>query len=352
MLVRPSGTEPLVRVMVEAPTGDEAERGGGRPRRSRSSSSPADTAPAGRASDARSASRGRDPMSPEPPSDPYGDLQMSTTRGSRGDATRTMELLWGMAPQPTRGPKPGLTVDAVVDAAVALADAEGIDAVAMRRVADKLGVGAMSLYTYVPGKAELVDLMLDRVYGEQLAGIATEGGWRARLESVGPRRLGALRAAPVGGASRRPPAHPGPQRDRGVRGHVGRRRRHRPRRRRDGGGRDAVVRVRRGRRPRHRRGGGRGRDPGGRGRVVAAAQRGARPGPPPTPTSGSPCRAAWGPRGSSTGTPDEPHYLAGEIRRTFEFGLQRVLDGIEVLVAARRADRARLNDPGGRRPVD
>ena len=108
---------------------------------------------------------------------------MTTTRGSRGDATRTMELLWGLAPQPTRGPKQGLTLEAVVGAAVALADAEGIDALSMRRVAEALGVGAMSLYTYVPGKAELVDLMLDRVYGEQRAGIATEGGWRPRLES-------------------------------------------------------------------------------------------------------------------------------------------------------------------------
>jgi AcrR family transcriptional regulator len=53
----------------------------------------------------------------------------------------------------------------------------------MRRVADVLGVDAMSLYTYVPGKAELSDLMLDRVYAEQLAAISTDGGWRAALES-------------------------------------------------------------------------------------------------------------------------------------------------------------------------
>lgn len=108
---------------------------------------------------------------------------MTRTRGSRGDPTRTMELLWGLAPRPTRGPKQGLSLEAVVDAAVGIADAEGIDALSMRRVAESLGVGAMSLYTYVPGKGELVDLMLDRVYGEQLAGIATEAGWRARLES-------------------------------------------------------------------------------------------------------------------------------------------------------------------------
>ncbi len=108
---------------------------------------------------------------------------MTMNRGSRGDATRSMELLWGLSPRPTRGPKQGLSVEHIVTAAVELADAEGIDALTMRRVAEALGVGAMSLYTYVPGKAELVDLMLDRAYGEQLAALATGGGWRAALES-------------------------------------------------------------------------------------------------------------------------------------------------------------------------
>lgn len=108
---------------------------------------------------------------------------MATTRGSRGDATRSMELLWGIGPTPTRGPKQGLSVERIVDAAVALADDEGIDAVTMRRIADVLGVGAMSLYTYVPGKAELIDLMLDRAYGEVLAAVTSEGDWRAALES-------------------------------------------------------------------------------------------------------------------------------------------------------------------------
>jgi AcrR family transcriptional regulator len=46
-----------------------------------------------------------------------------------------------------------------------MADAEGLAAVSMRRLADALGVAPMSLYTYIPSKAELLDLMLDRVYG-------------------------------------------------------------------------------------------------------------------------------------------------------------------------------------------
>ena len=48
-----------------------------------------------------------------------------------------------------------MTVDRIVTAAVELADADGIDGVSMRRVADPLGVGTMSLYRYVPSKAEL-----------------------------------------------------------------------------------------------------------------------------------------------------------------------------------------------------
>ena len=49
---------------------------------------------------------------------------------------------------------------------MAIADAEGMAALSMRKVASSLGVGAMSLYTYVPGRSELVELMIDRVYGE------------------------------------------------------------------------------------------------------------------------------------------------------------------------------------------
>ncbi|MFB8102474.1 TetR/AcrR family transcriptional regulator [Streptomyces sp. NPDC056007] len=90
-----------------------------------------------------------------------------TTTGS-GDIARSLELLWGTGDRPSRGPKPGLTLDRIVTAAVAVADAEGLSAVSMRRLSTELGTGTMSLYRYVPGKAELLDLMLDRVLGEPL----------------------------------------------------------------------------------------------------------------------------------------------------------------------------------------
>ena len=52
----------------------------------------------------------------------------------------------------------------MVEAAIALADANGLEAVTMRAVAERLGVSPMTLYTYVPGKAELLDLMLDALW--------------------------------------------------------------------------------------------------------------------------------------------------------------------------------------------
>ncbi|MFD3788552.1 TetR/AcrR family transcriptional regulator [Streptomyces cyaneofuscatus] len=91
-----------------------------------------------------------------------------TTTGS-GDIARSLELLWGTGDRPSRGPKPGLTLDRIVTAAIAVADAEGLAAVSMRRLSTELGTGTMSLYRYVPGKAELLDLMLDRVLGEPLS---------------------------------------------------------------------------------------------------------------------------------------------------------------------------------------
>ena len=69
-----------------------------------------------------------------------------------------------------RGRPPAYTREQVVDAAIRIADAEGLGAVTMRRIAGEIGAGAMSLYTYVPDKDRLVDLMVDRVGGEMPPG--------------------------------------------------------------------------------------------------------------------------------------------------------------------------------------
>jgi AcrR family transcriptional regulator len=99
-----------------------------------------------------------------------------------GDPKRSMELLWGLQDRPKRGPRPRLAVDQIVLAGIGIADAEGLSALSMRRVADELGVAVMSLYTYVPGKAELLDLMLDTVTGETARPEIL--GWRDGLEQI------------------------------------------------------------------------------------------------------------------------------------------------------------------------
>ncbi|MFD6464115.1 TetR/AcrR family transcriptional regulator, partial [Streptomyces roseolus] len=59
--------------------------------------------------------------------------------------------------------EPKLTQSAIVDTAIVLADTEGLDALSMRRIADRMGVGAMSLYRHVANKDELIALMTDEV---------------------------------------------------------------------------------------------------------------------------------------------------------------------------------------------
>ncbi|HEX5204376.1 TetR/AcrR family transcriptional regulator C-terminal domain-containing protein [Paractinoplanes rhizophilus] len=74
----------------------------------------------------------------------------------------TADFFWAPRPRPTRGPKAALTLDQIADAAIAIADAEGLAAVSMQRVAADLGYTKMSLYRYLPGKAEMVAAMLER----------------------------------------------------------------------------------------------------------------------------------------------------------------------------------------------
>jgi AcrR family transcriptional regulator len=97
---------------------------------------------------------------------------------------RSMELLWnGGDARAAPGPKPSLTLDRIVDAAITLADRDGIDGLSMRRVAAELGVGTMSLYRYVPGKSELLALMLDKV-GAPGEAASAGSSWRQVVEAA------------------------------------------------------------------------------------------------------------------------------------------------------------------------
>jgi AcrR family transcriptional regulator len=94
-----------------------------------------------------------------------------------------------------RGRPPAHTRDQVVDAAIRVADAEGLAAVTMRRIAAEIGAGAMSLYTYVPDKDRLVDLMVDRVGGD-IATVAVTGDWRADLIALAGAQRSVMLAHP------------------------------------------------------------------------------------------------------------------------------------------------------------
>ncbi len=126
---------------------------------------------------------------------------MTSTQGddakrTGSDITRSLELLWGEGTRPTRGPKPALTLDRIVTEAVRLADAEGLSAVSMRRLSTELGAGTMSLYRYVPGKGDLLDLMLDRVYAPEQDAEPWTGGWREGVETYARETLVLYRRHP------------------------------------------------------------------------------------------------------------------------------------------------------------
>ncbi|GAB3816432.1 TetR/AcrR family transcriptional regulator [Kribbella italica] len=94
-------------------------------------------------------------------------------------APTAVELLWGTQQRARRGPKPALSLERIVGEAIALADAEGLANLSMQRLAERLGFTKMSLYRYVPGKAELTALMLDTAIGTPPA---PTPDWRAGLQ--------------------------------------------------------------------------------------------------------------------------------------------------------------------------
>lgn len=128
------------------------------------------------------------------------------------EAKRTIDLLWFQDPaENRRGRRPGLSVGRVVAAAIALADAEGLETVTMRRVAQELGVVPMTLYTYVPDKAALLELMLDRVYLAMAREDHPDASWRERLARIAEENRALYRQHPwaAGISMSRPPLGPG-----------------------------------------------------------------------------------------------------------------------------------------------
>lgn len=121
---------------------------------------------------------------------------MASEYSGGGDPARSMALLWRTTERTSRKGKPDLSVDRIARVAIEVADAEGLGALSMRRVAERLGVGTMSLYTYVPGKAELIDVMLDTVQAETARPDDVPGGWRGRVERIARENLALNRRHP------------------------------------------------------------------------------------------------------------------------------------------------------------
>lgn len=113
----------------------------------------------------------------------------------RRDPEQTLALLWRTRQPGSRGPRGSLSLDRIVRAAVEIADAEGLAAVSMRRVAERLKVTTMSLYRHVPGKDDLIDLMFDAASGPPDTSGWPED-WRGGLTAYAHAMWDVLRARP------------------------------------------------------------------------------------------------------------------------------------------------------------
>src|SRR5690349_21612984 len=100
-----------------------------------------------------------------------------------------MTSLWERLEQSDTAARPALSTHRIAAAAVGIADADGLDAITMRRLAAELGVAPMAAYRHVSGKEDVLELMVDRVYGE--VDIPDGAGWRdtVRAFATGIRAL-------------------------------------------------------------------------------------------------------------------------------------------------------------------
>lgn len=93
----------------------------------------------------------------------------------------SIEAAWGLRARPARGPRPGLSLERIVAAGIAVASADGLAAVSMSRVAAEVGASTMALYRYVGAKDELLALMVDAAYGPPPEAESPAGDWREGL---------------------------------------------------------------------------------------------------------------------------------------------------------------------------
>ena len=118
--------------------------------------------------------------------------------------------IWSIPERQGRGPRPAYSRAQITEAAIRIADADGLEAASMRRIAAELQTGAMSLYRYVPSRDHLIELMLDHVLIEVDVPACPSGDWRADLSLIaGNTRAMWLRHTWLAGVHRpRPPLGP------------------------------------------------------------------------------------------------------------------------------------------------
>ena len=108
----------------------------------------------------------------------------------------SIEAAWGVRRRPSKGPRPALSLERIVAAAVRVAATHGHQAVSMSRVAADLGVSTMSLYRYVAAKDELLALMADLTFEAPPARRRPEESWRDGLARWAWAELGVYRRNP------------------------------------------------------------------------------------------------------------------------------------------------------------
>ena len=99
-----------------------------------------------------------------------------------GELRRRGDLLWTDGTRPSRGPKRALSSDDVVQAAMRIADRDGLTAVTMQAVASEVGFTTMALYRYFPSKDALIDSIVDAAWGAPPERSGAPGTWREEVE--------------------------------------------------------------------------------------------------------------------------------------------------------------------------
>src|ERR1700755_249794 len=115
------------------------------------------------------------------------------------------DTIWARHYAEAAGPQP-LSREAILAAAVEIADTEGLEAVSIRRLATKLSARPMSLYSHIERKGDLIDLMVDEVMGGAVLPEPLPEDWRAALREMPQRPRESTREHPwmIGAAFRRP----------------------------------------------------------------------------------------------------------------------------------------------------